>query len=250
MHANKYFYPLSLNKYHSSSIRLKSSILLFACCHFLAGCTPPVTHSLDIASLHAPADFPEAYYQQAKKQGAKILVVDSRNSLITINVSRGGPLARLGHDHVIASHDVKGYVDNTANRADLYIPLEKLVVDEADLRSKAGFKTQPSMDAIDGTRNNMQQKVLENALYPFALISVNRTESNPGSFAVLIKLHGTRKTFDVPLKIENVDGKMLITGQLNLKQSDFGITPFSVLGGALQVQDDLEIHFNITASAI
>jgi hypothetical protein len=37
------------------------------------------------------------------------------------------------------------------------------------------------------------------------------------------------------------------SGELTLKQSDFGITPFSVLGGALAVQDQLELRFELSA---
>jgi hypothetical protein len=36
-------------------------------------------------------------------------------------------------------------------------------------------------------------------------------------------------------------------GALQLRQSDFGITPFSVAGGAIQVADVLEVSFVIAA---
>ena len=36
-------------------------------------------------------------------------------------------------------------------------------------------------------------------------------------------------------------------GSLALRQTDFGITPFSVAGGAIQVADVLEVSFVITA---
>jgi hypothetical protein len=36
-------------------------------------------------------------------------------------------------------------------------------------------------------------------------------------------------------------------GALRLRQSDFGITPFSVAGGAIQVADVLDVSFVIVA---
>lgn len=90
--------------------------------------------------------------------------------MILVHAGRDGPLARLGHEHVVACHDIKGYVDVTHNRADLYVVLDNLQVDEPEIRKKAGLETQPSAEAIAGTRNNMLNKVLESGHYPHALI--------------------------------------------------------------------------------
>ncbi|MOA36179.1 hypothetical protein D3C78_1576880 [compost metagenome] len=39
-----------------------------------------------------------------------------------------------------------------------------------------------------------------------------------------------------------------VQGQLAFDQSSFGITPFSILGGALQVQDRVELRFDVHAA--
>ena len=38
-----------------------------------------------------------------------------------------------------------------------------------------------------------------------------------------------------------------ISGTLPLKQSELGLTPFSALMGALQVQDEMRVRFHIVA---
>src|SRR5712671_2732903 len=91
-----------------------------------------------------PAEFPEALYLQALKQGKSVFQVDPAESLVVIEVRRSGSLARLGHDHVVASHAVGGYVAPDEGRADLYVALAHLAVDEAALRTEAGFDTQPA----------------------------------------------------------------------------------------------------------
>ena len=95
----------------------------------LASCTPRISPPVLPGHLQTPADFPEAYYRQAEVSGSKVLQIDSARSLVTIIVRRGGPLARLGHDHVIASHELRGYVDISGERADLYLELERLSAD-------------------------------------------------------------------------------------------------------------------------
>jgi hypothetical protein len=217
------------------------SVLLGACTSLTPVQGP--AHNVSI-----PADFPEAYYQQAAAHGKKVLRVDSARSLLVIEVRRGGTMARLGHDHVVASHNVKGYVAFDEGRSDLYVPLEDLVVDELDLRTEAGFDTQPSREAIEGTRNNMLGKVLETGRYPFSLIHIVRTKTDQSTLSISITLHGTTRTFDIPAKIETLPDGIIASGQMAFNQTDFGIVPFSVLGGAMQVQDRLALRFRIFAN--
>ncbi|MNM39033.1 hypothetical protein D3C81_498020 [compost metagenome] len=57
------------------------------------------------------------------------------------------------------------------------------------------------------------------------------------------------RSVQLPVRIEETaDGKSLqASGSLLLKQSDFGIVPFAILGGAMAVQDQMELAFRITA---
>src|SRR5271167_427675 len=88
-----------------------------------------------------PAEFPEAFYQQSAQRGLPVFAIDPAVSLIVIEVRRGGSLAQLGHDHAIASHNVRGYVAPNEGRADVFIRLDELVVDEPELRAQAAFDT-------------------------------------------------------------------------------------------------------------
>ncbi|MGZ3238167.1 MAG: YceI family protein, partial [Burkholderiaceae bacterium] len=138
---------------------------------FVTGCaitTPQREIPSTISPL--PAEFPESYYRQAEAMGKTVMRISPDQSLLSIEVRRAGTLARLGHDHVVASHDISGYVAPDEGRADLILPLAKLTVDETNLRAEAGFNTQPTPEAIDGTRNNMLTKVLEADRFPFILI--------------------------------------------------------------------------------
>jgi hypothetical protein len=214
----------------------------------LEACAPLVRGPAG-APAAPPADFPEGYYREALAQGKPVFRVAPAESLVVIEVRRSGSLARLGHDHVVASHDVLGYVAPDEGRADLYVALERLVVDEAVLRAEAGFETQPTESDIDGTRANMLEKVLEAEKFPFALIHASGADARQGdvTLSVALTLHGSTRTLQAPARIDADAGGMTVTGRLSFDQTDFGITPYSLLGGAIAVKDGVELRFRIRA---
>lgn len=212
-----------------------------------AGCAPGIAPPAPSGQAPVPAGFPEAYYRQAEASGRKVLRIDPDNSLVVVEVRRSGPLARLGHDHVVASHDLRGYVDIEGGRSDLYVPLDQLAVDEPALRAEAGLATAPTKEAVEGTRHNMLEKVLESGRYPFALIRISRVAPDRPTLDVAITLHGTVRTFEIPARIETLPGGIVVSGRITFNQTDFGMAPFSVLGGALQVQDRLDLRFRVQA---
>lgn len=211
----------------------------------LTACAPP--QPLPTGST-LPAEFPAAHYRQAEAQGRRVLRIDPAASLVAIDVRRGGPLAGLGHDHVVASRDLQGYVDTAAGRADLYVPLQRLTVDEPGLRAEAQLDTQPPPDAIEGTRRNMLEKVLDAERFPFALIRATRSAAEPGKLDIALTLHGATRRFEVPVQTEALPDGIAVSGRLTFKQTDFGITPYAVLGGALRVEDGVELRFRVVAT--
>src|SRR5450830_302750 len=220
--------------------------LLVCVCALLAACTPLTPPPALSTPVPVPVPVP---VQPSLPQGARVLQIAPQASLLTITVRRGGPLARLGHDHVIASHTLQGTVAPALGRTEFQFRLDELSVDEEGLRQKAGLTTTPSADAIAGTRHNMLVRVLDAEHYPWVHIAARRT----GDSQVLeadITLHGVTRTVQVPTEIiEAADGgKLQASGKVLLKQSDFGITPFAILGGAMAVQDQMELAFQITAT--
>jgi hypothetical protein len=173
------------------------------------------------------------------------LAIDPTQSLIAVTVRRGGPLARLGHDHVVASRTITGFAAPGQGRADFSFRLDQMTVDEPALRREAGLDTEPSEDAIAGTRANMLGKVLDADRFPLVVLHAQQL---PGAALTLaITLHGTTRTVSVPTRIEAGADGVTASGALQLRQSDFGITPMSVLGGAMTVLDPLELRFRIVA---
>jgi hypothetical protein len=214
----------------------------------LAACaTAPVPH-------HQPASAPPVsmqWYQDTAAEGKTVWPIDSTTSLIAITVRRGGPMARLGHDHVVASRNVDGMVAPDAGRAHFRFRLDQLRVDDNDLRQEAGLLTAPSAEAIEGTRTNMLTRVLDAEHYPVVEMSVEPAPASAnGSETLLrlrIRLNGAERLVDVPTRIERSSTGLVASGSFTLLQTDFGITPMSVLGGAITVQDQMELRFRLVA---
>ncbi|WP_257620121.1 YceI family protein [Janthinobacterium sp. NKUCC08_JDC] len=226
-----------------SSQNLRTVFLL--ACALLASCTPLPPAPAPASAPATPAAMPAPAWQ---RQGVQLLHIAPDESLLTITVRRGGALARLGHDHVVASRSLQGVVAPALGRAQFRFRLDEMSVDEENLRQAAGLTTTPSADAIAGTRHNMLVRVLEAERYPWVSIAVRRTDDKQ-VFDADITLHGVTRTVQLPVRVEQAaDGRRLqASGSLLLKQSDFGIVPFAVLGGAMAVQDQMELAFRITA---
>jgi polyisoprenoid-binding protein YceI len=213
----------------------------------LAACAPPAPRPAT-GEGPRPAGFPDAFYPDAARRGQPVYEVDPASSRVVIEVRRGGALAHLGHDHVVVSHDVAGYVAPVDGRADLYVRLDTLVVDEPGERAEAHFEGQPPDDAIAGTRENMLRK-LDAAEHPFAVIGVRGVERDAAGawLNATLEVNGTPRSLRIPAEIVQAPDSVSVAGRIAVTQTSFGITPYSILGGALQVQDEVTIRFRIRA---
>jgi len=197
----------------------------------------------------APADFPENVYLQAAST-TPVYRIDPSKSLIQVHVYREGALAKMGHDHVVASREVRGYAllpaDPAQARADFYFPVAALSMDEPELRRSAGFASEISADDMENTRLRML-RLLGAEKHPFAKIRAVRAAGTPPDLVLdaELTLHGVTRTLSLPAQLTVEGGRFSVEGETDIRQTDYGVTPFSVLGGALAVKDPLRVIFRI-----
>jgi polyisoprenoid-binding protein YceI len=210
-----------------------------------AGCAPvPPSAPPEPAPSGAP-DLDAAYYRGAAERGANVYRIQTGDSLVVVRVYRGGRLSKLGHDHVVSSREPHGFIDADRGRADLYVEVASLAVDDPAQRAAAGFESHPSESDIAGTRSNMLEKVLEAERFPFVVVRVRAVE--PGALQAELTLHGVTRPLRIPATIEPDAEHIAVGGRFAVNQTDFGIQPLSVLGGALTVQDRVDLSFEIRA---
>ncbi|HEY0940674.1 MAG TPA: YceI family protein [Steroidobacter sp.] len=232
----------------------RTGVLLLLCLG-LTACPRPVQRPLPTPSVPPPPT-PAEPAPLPSEEGATIYEIDPRASVLHIHVFRGGTFARLGHNHVVSSRSVTGRVwmrqQFSRSGFELSFPVEELSVDDPEARRAAGDDFPPEIPAADkeGTRKNMLRKeVLDAENYPKITVqaaAISGSIQAPNITASITIKDATRVVV-VPARITVSGAKLTASGEFNVKQTDFGMKPFSVALGALEVQDQLRIVFDLTA---
>lgn len=229
-----------------------SSALLLACAGLLTGCPAPRRAPESAASVVGPA--PAA----PVSKDAKVFRVDPAQSLIQILAMRGGTLARLGHNHVIAARGLSGEVyrlpELTDSGFELRLPLREWTVDEPALRAGRGENFPPEVPetARAGTRQNMlSAALLEADKFPEIVVRGDALSGGPEQFdlRLSIALGGRQYEVAAPATIRITADRVEAYGQLQLRQTTLGLTPFTAMLGALQVEDLLTVEYRVVALA-
>jgi polyisoprenoid-binding protein YceI len=161
--------------------------------------------------------------------------VDVEHSTITIRVFKKGLFSGFAHDHEIAAPLTSGVVDLTALSVELHFDAQKLVVTDTDASPSNRAKVQETM---------LSDKVLDaNHFKEIVFVSRSVKPAGDNSYSVEgdLTLHGVTHPLGFPVSLRNGH----YTGSVNLKQTDFGIAPISLVGGSVKVKDAVEVIFDI-----
>jgi hypothetical protein len=213
----------------------------------LSGCAG--RHAAPDGAELAGEPVPQAWLAEA----AKVVPLDRERSQILVRVYRAGRLARLGHNHAIEVADLTGELLSLAaggGLARLRFRPERLRVDDPAVRARAGdaFAQLPDDAAIEGTRRNMLgPQVLDTEAWPEigVLARIDDLNAARAEAEIHLSLRGVGRLYRVPVLVQTLPGEVSVSGSLQIRQSDYGIAPFSVMGGALQVRDMLDVDFRI-----
>jgi polyisoprenoid-binding protein YceI len=190
--------------------------------------------------------------------GARQHQVVAAESLLQIFVFRGGAMARLGHNHIIASHQLTGAVyvtdDPFGTRFDISVPVAELTVDEPALRAVAGPEYSAAVpdNAREGTRKNLlSEPLLDAEHFPTMRLRATDVRATGETYdvGVEVTLKGSTYALRVPVTVKRQDGAILASGEFPLKQTQLGLKPFTAAMGALVVLDDMRVRFDVTARA-
>lgn len=182
-------------------------------------------------------------------------IVDPEASEIRLLVYRAGPLAQFGHNHVItgrARGEVRAGVSAAASGFRLEVPVESFVVDPPAARAEEGdaFATEVSEQARRDTRENMLGKgVLDMAAHPLIQIdslALAGPRWNP-TVVARVTLRSSTRDLRFPAAVVQRDGLLTVVANFRVRQSDFDVTPFTTLGGGLQVRDIIDIRIRLVA---
>lgn len=213
----------------------------------LAGCSAqgpsPRPDKLSQPAQPLSAPQPEGQRFQVDQAGSEVRIISY-------------PSSRLGHSHVIGGQVLSGEIvvpeDHQRVWLDLSVNVRDLEVDNTAWRQDEQFEPDISERAKNGTKQNMlSDKLLHAERYPTIHIQA-QSATGPHwqkDIAAYITLAGETRKITVPVAVFERDKSLDVIGHFQIRQSDFGITPFSALGGILQVDDKVLIRFRIHANA-
>jgi hypothetical protein len=217
-------------------------VLSLAACaarHPRAVAPPQVPALLSLQALPAPGEY----------------AIDSSASELRLLVYRAGPLANLGHNHVMVNRAVAGAMrigaGVSASSLTLRMRADGFVIDDAQSRQEEGsdFPGDIPEDAKAGTRRNMLGSAVLNAA-EFPDITVKSTSLtgtvNELNADLEISAAGHTSRISVPLTLQGDAQHVIAAGSMELRQTALGLSPYSLLHGALQVQDAMQLKFRIT----
>ena len=163
-----------------------------------------------------------------------------------------GIFSALAHDHEIGVKSFGGRVvipesGTSGGSLEMEVNAPSLVV----------MDKKPSEEDKKKIFEAMHNEVLESSKYQkitFKSVSVGdvKQTSNDNYSLVVngdLSLHGVTKRIAIPVAATITPQQLRATGKYTLKQSDFGIKPYSAAGGTIKVKDEVVINFAIVAKA-
>jgi hypothetical protein len=233
---------------HRDSVRLVHRQLCWSCLVLVLGACQPAVSPAPSPRLDVPVGIPPG--------AVRYRFVPAESQLLVL-VYRGGTLARLGHNHVVSVASIRGDLwlaePLQLSVFELRLPVAEFRVDDPALRAAQGedFVTEVDAEAIAGTRRNMLgAQQLDAANWPeIVLRSVELVPEVQPSWRAVVEVvtRGVSSRVAVPVSVELSGSELTVAGSLTLRQTDLGLEPFSVMLGALEVRDDLDIRFRLVA---
>lgn len=189
----------------------------------------------------------------AAPAAAESWTVDPSTGYFRVVLLKEGLLGSLGHDHVLDVRGARGAfgIGDDSGAAHVAVQVEALDIDSAGPRAEEGFQKEvPEGDRARIREGMRGPKGLDAARYPriaFDSAQIERVASLKGIWEVTgaFSMHGTTRTVEFPVTLAERPGGFWAYGYLRLRPSEFGIKPFSVLGGMIRVKDEALVKFDL-----
>jgi polyisoprenoid-binding protein YceI len=167
--------------------------------------------------------------------------IDPDRSVVTVKVYKAGLLSGFGHNHDIQGPVRQGTVDEEKGTVELVIDARQLKVMDQELSDK---------DRNDVQQNMVGPKVLDVEHFPeirFRSTSTRPAGENKWTVQGELEIHG--QTRPVTVEVTRYAGlasqAARYRGAVELRQRDFGIRPYSGVGGTIKVKDEIRVEYDV-----
>ncbi len=160
---------------------------------------------------------------------------------LTVHTRKAGAAAKAGHNLLIEVNSWKATIEAPADAASTSLRLS------ADSGSLEVIKGEGGIQALgDDEKASIKQSIADDILKG-GTIEFHSTSVAPGADDGPLEIQGELDLLGTsrPLTFElNVDADGRLTGTAAVKQTDFGIKPYSALFGTLKVVDEVVVEFD------
>jgi polyisoprenoid-binding protein YceI len=157
---------------------------------------------------------------------------------LAVRTGRAGAVAKAGHDLLLHVTEWQGTLEVADDSTPATLALE---ADGASLRVREGTGGMQALD--DDDRANIQQtideEVLKRTRIEYRSSSIRPLDDGRVAVDGELVLAGSKQALAVELRL----GDDEVSGSAVIKQSEWGIKPYSTLFGALKVADDVRVEF-------
>jgi len=162
------------------------------------------------------------------------------NGTLRVRTGRRGAAAKAGHDLLIEVTRWEAAVEAAEGGAPESVMLD---VDSTSFRVLEGTGGMQSLD--DDDRANIQQtiddEVLQRQPITFRSTAVRADDDGRLSVDGELTLNGATRPLTVDAALDDGGG---LNGRAVVRQSGWGMTPYSALFGALKVADEVRVEFD------
>jgi len=169
-------------------------------------------------------------------QAATHQINTSQSSLI-VSVFRTGLFAFAADDHQINAPIASGEIDDPLTSVSFVVSAAQLTV--LDPKSSADRRAQVQAKMLG-------PEVLDSVRYAtieFKSMSIEGSAASGWSVSGLLTLHGTTR----PITVHATESAGHFKGTAYVEQTDFGITPITIVAGTVKVKNQVRIDFDIVA---
>jgi polyisoprenoid-binding protein YceI len=175
-------------------------------------------------------------------------LIDKNASRFTVQAFATGILSGFGHNPKIGMREYEGEIQFAAE-----------TYDPAMVRVTVGTGAMEVLDEMKSDdrkklEQTMYEEVLEVQRFPTASYESTQITVQKLSGDLLLahltgelSFHGVRRSHSFDARVTRMGAMLRISGEFSLRQSDYGIRPVSIAGGALRLKDEIRFNFEIVA---
>lgn len=177
-----------------------------------------------------------------------VWTLDSADGELIVRTGVAGRAARMGHRLTLQLtrwHATVNWVEEQPDSAEVVVEVDSLEV----VRGEGGVKGLSGPEKAVARSNAL--KSLSANRFPEIRFSADTIESTAEGYRLggTLQIRGKARPHELEVRTEDLGDSWRLSGESEVRQSEYGVKPFSMLMGSLQVADAVTVSFTVRAES-